>query len=91
VDDAIVEGIAVGATGWIAGLANALPRESAELFQLCDQRTGGASLAALSLVPAVAAFGYAAGQELKETQRLIDNALRHRPQAVASQAMAMVK
>ncbi|MBO0910960.1 MAG: dihydrodipicolinate synthase family protein [Acidobacteria bacterium] len=34
VDDAIVEGIGVGATGWIAGLANALPRESVELFQL---------------------------------------------------------
>lgn len=32
VDDAIVEGIAVGATGWIAGLANAFPRESVELF-----------------------------------------------------------
>jgi 4-hydroxy-tetrahydrodipicolinate synthase len=32
VDDAIVEGVAVGATGWIAGLANALPRESVELF-----------------------------------------------------------
>jgi 4-hydroxy-tetrahydrodipicolinate synthase len=32
VDDMIVEGIAVGATGWIAGLANALPRESVELF-----------------------------------------------------------
>jgi 1-pyrroline-4-hydroxy-2-carboxylate deaminase len=32
VDDAIVEGIAVGARGWIAGLANALPRESVELF-----------------------------------------------------------
>jgi 1-pyrroline-4-hydroxy-2-carboxylate deaminase len=32
VDDAILEGIGVGATGWIAGLANALPRESAELF-----------------------------------------------------------
>jgi len=34
VDDAIVEGIAVGAVGWIAGLANALPRESVELFEL---------------------------------------------------------
>jgi dihydrodipicolinate synthase/N-acetylneuraminate lyase len=33
VDDAIVEGVAVGATGWIAGLANALPRESVELFE----------------------------------------------------------
>ena len=33
VDDAIIEGIGVGATGWIAGLANALPRESVELFK----------------------------------------------------------
>jgi len=33
VDDAILEGIAAGATGWIAGLANALPRESVELFR----------------------------------------------------------
>ena len=32
VDDAIIEGIGVGAKGWIAGLANALPRESVELF-----------------------------------------------------------
>jgi 1-pyrroline-4-hydroxy-2-carboxylate deaminase len=40
VDDAILEGIGVGARGWIAGLANALPRESAELFNLarnCEQ------------------------------------------------------
>lgn len=34
VDDAIMEAIGVGATGWIAGLANALPRESVELFHL---------------------------------------------------------
>jgi 4-hydroxy-tetrahydrodipicolinate synthase len=32
VDDAVVEAIGVGATGWIAGLANALPRESVNLF-----------------------------------------------------------
>jgi 4-hydroxy-tetrahydrodipicolinate synthase len=32
VDDMIVEGVAVGASGWIAGLVNALPRESVELF-----------------------------------------------------------
>ena len=31
-DDAVLEAIGVGATGWIAGLANALPRESLELF-----------------------------------------------------------
>lgn len=34
VDDAVLEAIGVGATGWIAGLANALPRESVELFQI---------------------------------------------------------
>lgn len=32
VDDAIVEGIGVGAVGWIAGLVNAFPRESVDLF-----------------------------------------------------------
>src|SRR5208282_6823375 len=32
VDDAVVEAIGAGATGWIAGLANALPRESVDLF-----------------------------------------------------------
>ena len=34
VDDAILEAIGVGACGWIAGLVNALPRESVELFEL---------------------------------------------------------
>jgi 1-pyrroline-4-hydroxy-2-carboxylate deaminase len=34
VDDAIVEAIAVGAAGWIAGLVNALPKESVDLFNL---------------------------------------------------------
>jgi dihydrodipicolinate synthase/N-acetylneuraminate lyase len=32
VDDAVLEAIAVGAAGWIAGLANALPHESVALF-----------------------------------------------------------
>jgi 1-pyrroline-4-hydroxy-2-carboxylate deaminase len=32
VDDAIVEGIAAGATGWVAGLVNAFPAESVALF-----------------------------------------------------------
>lgn len=32
VDDAVLEAVSMGATGWIAGLANALPRESVELF-----------------------------------------------------------
>jgi 4-hydroxy-tetrahydrodipicolinate synthase len=34
VDDVIVEGIAAGATGWVAGLVNAMPVESVRLFDL---------------------------------------------------------
>ena len=34
VDDAIVEGVAAGAVGWIAGLVNAFPKESVDLFNL---------------------------------------------------------
>ena len=34
VDDLIVEGIAAGAVGWIAGLTDALPVESVRLFEL---------------------------------------------------------
>lgn len=37
VDDALVEGVAVGAVGWIAGLVNAFPAESVELFNLTRQ------------------------------------------------------
>ena len=37
VDDAIVEGIAAGAVGWIAGLVNALPRESVALYRLARE------------------------------------------------------
>jgi dihydrodipicolinate synthase/N-acetylneuraminate lyase len=43
VDDAVLEATSMGATGWIAGLANALPRESVELFNFGvtgDQRRG---------------------------------------------------
>jgi 1-pyrroline-4-hydroxy-2-carboxylate deaminase len=40
VDDAIVEGIGAGATGWIAGLVNAFPEESVLLWRLAlDGRT----------------------------------------------------
>nr|WP_295375784.1 dihydrodipicolinate synthase family protein [Pseudoxanthomonas sp.] len=38
-DDAIVEGLGMGAEGWIAGLVNAYPRESVRLFELA--RDGG--------------------------------------------------
>jgi dihydrodipicolinate synthase/N-acetylneuraminate lyase len=34
VDDAIVEGVQAGASGWIAGLVNAMPEESVRLFRL---------------------------------------------------------
>lgn len=43
-DDAVVEGVAMGATGWIAGLVNAYPKESVQLFELA--RDGGARAAA---------------------------------------------
>jgi 1-pyrroline-4-hydroxy-2-carboxylate deaminase len=46
VDDAIVESSAVGAVGWIAGLVNALPRESVALFELAK---GGRTEEALEL------------------------------------------
>jgi dihydrodipicolinate synthase/N-acetylneuraminate lyase len=49
VDDAIVEGIAAGAVGWIAGLANALPAESVELFELALKRGGGSGDEAFAL------------------------------------------
>jgi 4-hydroxy-tetrahydrodipicolinate synthase len=35
-DDLLVEGVAAGAGGWIAGLVNALPRESVRLFELAS-------------------------------------------------------
>jgi 4-hydroxy-tetrahydrodipicolinate synthase len=37
VDDAIVEGIEAGAVGWVAGLVNAFPRESVDLFNLATE------------------------------------------------------
>ena len=38
VDDVIVEGVLMGAVGWIAGLVNALPRESVDLFNYTMNR-----------------------------------------------------
>lgn len=43
-DDALVEGVSMGATGWIAGLVNAYPKESVRLFELA--REGGSAAAA---------------------------------------------
>ncbi len=46
VDDLIVEGVAAGAVGWVAGLVNAFPRESVALF---DYACGGAQDKAFDL------------------------------------------
>lgn len=46
VDDLIVEGVSAGATGWIAGLVNALPIESVRLFDLATRAAGCAAGAA---------------------------------------------
>jgi 4-hydroxy-tetrahydrodipicolinate synthase len=43
-DDAVVEGLAMGAVGWIAGLVNAYPQESVRLFDLAE--SGGPAAAA---------------------------------------------
>jgi len=44
-DDAIVEGIAMGATGWIAGVVNAFPAESVKLFDLAMEQGTDAAMA----------------------------------------------
>src|SRR6202041_84231 len=35
-DDVVVESVAAGATGWIAGLVNAFPEETVRLFKLAQ-------------------------------------------------------
>ena len=40
IDDLIIEGIAAGAEGWIAGLVNAFPAESVRLFDLATSGHG---------------------------------------------------
>ena len=47
VDDLIVEGVAAGAVGWIAGLVNALPEESVRLFDLASAPERSAEARAL--------------------------------------------
>ena len=60
VDDAIVESIAVGAVGWVAGLVNALPEESVDLFNYAMNGEREKAIDALQLVSAIAANGYGA-------------------------------
>jgi 4-hydroxy-tetrahydrodipicolinate synthase len=108
VDDGIVEAIGVGAAGWIAGSANALPRESVELFRLAATGLREAAfelyrwflpllrldtvvkfVQLIKLVQAEIGMGNPrvrpprlelAGQERDHVQRLIREALAHRPE-----------
>lgn len=43
-DDAIVEGVSMGAVGWIAGVVNAFPEESVHLYQIARSRGSAAAL-----------------------------------------------
>ena len=45
VDDLVVEGVRSGATGWVAGLVNALPEESVRLFDLASSGRESEALA----------------------------------------------
>ena len=45
-DDCLLEGVAAGATGWIAGLVNAFPAESVQLHELALQGDRGRARAA---------------------------------------------
>jgi 1-pyrroline-4-hydroxy-2-carboxylate deaminase len=119
VDDAVLEAIGVGATGWVAGLANALPGESCELFNYA--RSGESDRAfelyrwflpllrmdtvpnfvqLIKLVQAEVGIGNARvrpprleliGAELAQTQKIIRDALRSRPQSVSQYALPNIK
>lgn len=119
VDDAIVEGVAVGASGWIAGLANALPRESVELFNcavngdrekalgmyrwflpLLRMDTVPNFVQLIKLVQTEVGMGNPrvraprlelVGNELEKTKKIIKQALRERPQVIASQGVQAAK
>ena len=43
-DDAIVEGVSMGAVGWIAGVVNAFPAESVRVFQLARDDGSAAAM-----------------------------------------------
>lgn len=115
VDDAVLEAIAVGAAGWIAGLANALPRESVELFNhavsgesdkafdlyrwflpLLRMDTVPNFVQLIKLVQAEMGVGNSrvrpprlelVESELDRTRTMIREALKSRPEAVASYAL----
>lgn len=115
VDDAVLEAIGVGATGWVAGLANALPRESVDLFSYGVQRedrrafelyrwflpllrmdTVPKFVQLIKMVQAEVGMGNTrvraprlelAGSELEQAKKVIQEALRTRPESVSSYAL----
>jgi 1-pyrroline-4-hydroxy-2-carboxylate deaminase len=115
VDDAVLEAVGVGATGWIAGLANALPRESVDLFNCAVNREDDKAfelyrwflpllrmdtvpnfVQLIKLVQQEVGMGYArvrpprlelVSDELKQTRKIILDALASRPQTVGSYAL----
>lgn len=119
VDDAVLEAIGVGATGWIAGLANAFPRESVELFNygihgesekafelyrwflpLLRMDTVPNFVQLIKLVQTEVGMGNPRvrpprleliGDERKQTQRIISDALRSKPHSTNSFAVPTVK
>ena len=54
VDDCIVEGVAAGATGWVAGLVSAFPKESVDLYNYAMNGEADKARGALRMVPAAA-------------------------------------
>jgi dihydrodipicolinate synthase/N-acetylneuraminate lyase len=119
VDDAVLEALGVGATGWIAGLANALPRESVDLFNcgangdsdkafelyrwflpLLRMDTVPNFVQLIKLVQAEVGMGNTrvrpprlelVGEELAQAKKTIRDALRSRPQPLASYALSTRK
>lgn len=119
VDDAVLEAIGVGATGWVAGLANALPRESVDLFNcgiqgestrafelyrwflpLLRMDTVPKFVQLIKLVQAEVGMGNTrvrpprleiVGAELQQTNAIIHDALRARPELVSSYAVPVRK
>ncbi len=59
-DDVVVESVAAGATGWIAGLVNAFPEESRASVQAGAARSIAGTGISLRLVPAFAPSGHRA-------------------------------
>jgi 1-pyrroline-4-hydroxy-2-carboxylate deaminase len=119
VDDAVLEAIGVGATGWIAGLANAFPRESVDLFNcgirsesdkafelyrwflpLLRMDTVPNFVQLIKLVQTEVGMGNPRvrpprleliDDELKQTQKIIREALRSKPQSTGNYALPAVK